>query len=107
MKQFKFIKEEDNKWYVVLPEWEGSKEDLEMVCGADTLLDIVSQSENLAYLTISEIEEENIKFKLEFDKEEADGAWYNLSSEYYNFELWLCKVLKYVYGYNPKILYLY
>ena len=37
-----FVKEESNKWYVVLPEWEGDKEELEMVLGADELLDRLS-----------------------------------------------------------------
>lgn len=27
----------DGRWYIVLPEWTGNKEDLEMVLGADIL----------------------------------------------------------------------
>jgi hypothetical protein len=40
MKTFKFEKEKDNRWYIILPEWTGEKEELEMVCGADSMLDI-------------------------------------------------------------------
>lgn len=106
MRGFKFNKEKDNKWYVDLPSWEGSKEDLEMVMGADTLLDIISQGEVTAYLIITEEEDKVDKYTLTFIKEESEGAWYRLSSEYYSFELWLCKVLKYVYGYIPTKLYI-
>jgi len=35
-RKLKFYKEADERWYVELPEWEGSKADLEMVAGADT-----------------------------------------------------------------------
>ena len=41
MKNLKFKKEEDNKWYIDLTEWTGDKADLEMVAGADILLDIL------------------------------------------------------------------
>ncbi len=37
MKKFKFNKEAQNRWYIELPEWTGSKSELEMVFGADTL----------------------------------------------------------------------
>ena len=43
MRTFRFNKEEDNRWFVDLPEWEGEKDELEMVLGADMLLDIISK----------------------------------------------------------------
>ncbi len=39
MKRLRFYKEEDHRWYVDLHEWNGSKEELEMVMGADIMLD--------------------------------------------------------------------
>ena len=42
MNNLNFYKE-DTKWYITLPEWEGDKADLEMVWGANELLDIVSK----------------------------------------------------------------
>ena len=36
----KFNKEAD-RWYIDLPDWTGTKGELEMVAGADTLLDCV------------------------------------------------------------------
>ena len=41
-----FYKEETNRWYVDLPCWSGLKEDLEMVEGADLMLDILSNYTN-------------------------------------------------------------
>lgn len=104
MKKFDFIKE-DGRWFVVLPKWEGSKEDLEMVCGADTLLDIVSNGSKQATLQVSETFYTGHRFKLTYKESVADGGTYSLQSEDYNFEVWLCKVLKFVYGYLPKELY--
>lgn len=106
MRTFKFEKEQDNRWYVVLPEWEGDKEYLEMVCGADVMLDIVAQGEWHTYLTISDKKFDNPRFTLTFNRDEADGGWYNLKSDMHEFEVWLCHVTKFVFdGSLPKILY--
>lgn len=40
MKYLKFEKDTSNRWYLILPEWKGDKSDLEMVCGADAMLDV-------------------------------------------------------------------
>ena len=37
-----FEKWEDGRWFVVLPEYDGDQEDLEMVDGADTFLDYLT-----------------------------------------------------------------
>ncbi len=47
---FRFYKEEDNRWYIDLPEWEGSKEDLEMVLGADVLLFNLANEQDEVYV---------------------------------------------------------
>lgn len=104
MKNFKFELVE-NRWYVVLPEWKGSKDELEMVCGADTMLDILAQGNSIVYMTISEKEYEGYKFCLEYKEDMAEGGLYSLVSKEYNFEVWLCHVTKFVFGYLPKKLY--
>jgi hypothetical protein len=65
-RRFKFEKELDG-WYVDLPEWEGSKADLQMVMGADTFLDILCQGEWIVWLTLSDEPIEG------FDKLEMKG----------------------------------
>ncbi len=106
MRRFKFNKEDDDKWYVVLPEWEGEKSDLEMVCGADTMLDILAQGGDTVDLNISETPFDNPRFELHFEKEEGEGGWYKLRSETgMLFDVWLCYVVKFVFNGLPKTLY--
>mgnify|MGYP003650028343 CR=1 FL=1 len=107
MKNFKFIKYND-RWYVDLPEWEGSKDDLEMVSGADTLLDIIAQGDDIVHISWSEELIENYNYKLIFLREEEFiGATYMVEGAYItSFEAWLCNVTLFVFGYFPKILYI-
>ena len=106
MREFKFEKEQDGRWYIVLPEWEGDRAELEMVCGADVMLDIVAQGDQQTRLTISETQFENPNFILTFNREEGGGGWYDLKSDIHEFEVWLCHVTKFVFdGRLPKILY--
>ncbi len=82
MKNLKFYKEKDGRWYVDLPEWTGSKADLEMVCGADTLLDKLSKEGNRVVCQVSVIPVENFEL-LQFIREADEwqnGAFYRLGS---------------------------
>ena len=54
MKNLKFEKENDGKWYIILPEWEGAHNELEMVAGADTLLEKLSLDGKYCNLNVSE-----------------------------------------------------
>ena len=56
MRTIRFYKEPDSKWFADIPEWEGEKWELEMVMGADMMLDILSQGEGEINLTLSEKE---------------------------------------------------
>ena len=46
-----FEKWEDGRWFVVLPDYDGDQEDLEMVDGADAFLDYLT--EDGLYVTIN------------------------------------------------------
>ena len=100
METFKFEKESDNKWYVVLPEWEGEHWELEMVMGADTMLDILAQGESEVYASLS-LEPIDNAICLTFDKHYEGGGWYNLKSDLFEFPVWLCHVTKFVFGKLP------
>ena len=106
MKYFKFIKEYDQRWFVVLPEWEGDKDDLEMVLGADTMLDIIAQGKDMVEIAMSTEPFNGHKYELHFNREDGGGAWYDLKSELFNFELWLCYVTKFVFNNIPKTIYI-
>ena len=47
IRTFKFYKEEDNRWFLDLPEWEEEKDELGMVLGAYILLEILSREDLL------------------------------------------------------------
>ena len=111
MKRLKFYKESDNRWYVDLPEWTGSKAELEMVAGADSMLEYMAEGEAQVWLMLSEQEFQNAD-KLEFLRlatEIENGAFYKL--EKYRgieigLEMWLCDVTKFVFGDFPKMIFL-
>lgn len=130
MKTFTFNKEKDGRWFVDLPDYPGSKEDLEMVLGADTMLDILSDGGRTITLEISaSCEDLNEKMNLLDEKgfetlygankltvpslfAAGVGAWYvidlaqsNLTEEPAEmYAFWLCPVMEYIYGEYPDYL---
>ncbi len=108
MKTLKFNKEPLG-WFVELKEWEGDKADLEMVLGADTMLDILAQGESSIELDMSDKEIEHYEHTLIFIDKENGGAWYYFESKnelVTPLTLWLCKVTKFVFGKLPNKIYI-
>lgn len=110
-----FYKETTGEWYAYLPDYTGEKADLEMVCGADTMLNIYSQGGARATLSISTepkaghndvLHFESLSFADEIDS----GAYYNVTTirciPYPHLRIWLCPVTLFVFGEYPKELYL-
>lgn len=114
MKTFKFyseVTELGKKWYVDLPEFPGSKDELEMVLGADTMLDLLSEDKTIVEVTIS-LQSfdgcDSLSFKRE-TTEFQNGAMYNLDSLNgcpFELEVWLCDVMLYVFNEFPVKIYL-
>ena len=109
MRTFKFYKENTGRWYVDLPEWEGEREELEMVSGADTFLEILSQGEETVNVTLSTVpfDGSNV-LELQREDEHIGGGWYLLSNYVgipYELEIWLCEVTRFVFGKLPKNIY--
>lgn len=52
---YKFYKDEVHNWYIDLPSYPGPKADLQMVMGADTMLDLLSQGNGYVHLYISNL----------------------------------------------------
>ena len=107
IKNLKFTKEATDRWFVDLPEWKGEKADLEMVMGADTMLDYMSQGENEIVLFFSTEPFLNYKYKLTFKEEIYEGASYDLKGDHIELEVWLCFVTKFVFEDFPRKLYIY
>ncbi len=114
MRTFKFYKTEVGRWYVDLPEWEGSVDELEMVAGADLFLEILSDGEQTVNVVLSTVPFEGADI-LEFQTlgnleswELGEGAWYKMVSYVgidYELKLWLCDVTKFVFGGFPNKIY--
>ena len=108
--KIKFEKEENNNWYVVLPEWEGSKEELQMVMGADIMLDIIAKTNNTVELEITLEPEEGYNYlKLIDDYTNTIGGGIYLLQYFedkeINLDMWLCSVIVYVFGFLPEDIY--
>lgn len=104
--ELKFYKE-GYRWYIDLPEYPGDKADLQMVLGADTLLDTLSDSTNNVVILAS-LEDYNSSDKLvklrDLTADEGGGAMY--FTDKYKFDLWLCDVTKFVFnGFPVEIFY--
>lgn len=111
MQTHRFYKDEQG-WFIDLPEFIesglGTKANLAMVCGADRLLDILSDGQDEITIHMSETPFKGAE-KLEKTGLGADidalktynhpiqfGAYYNATAR--NHELWLCPVTVYVFG---------
>lgn len=102
-----FEKEDNGKWYAIIPEWPYDHEELEMVEGADTLLDWLTSDNR--YLTVEvETEEPSAGDYYVFTLVDHDdyGATYNCPEcEIEN--IWLCNVMHFVFdGEHPETLYI-
>ncbi len=101
-----FEKWEDGRWFVVLPEYDGDQEDLEMVDGADTFLDYLT--EDGMYVTVDvcleETEDNPIILRL-VAHDEIGGTYQVENLKGFKQDIWLCNVVHFLYGEHPEILY--
>lgn len=104
MKRLRFYKNKFNRWFIDLPMWTGNYSDLEMVEGADTLLDHLANENKKVVLKISDEKFENSSHLTLIGKSNnksgADYKWIEM-----NLEIWLCDVTKFVLGYFPEKIY--
>ena len=100
MKNYTFNKE-NGSWYIDLPNWEGTKAELQMVAGADTLLDKLSNQGTSVNVTMS-IEKkspEGFQTLRRIIQTPPNGCIYHLGIA----PVWLCNVTKFVFdGIFPK-----
>ena len=106
---YKFVKE-SGRWYIDLPDWPGVKADLEMVEGADIMLDYVGEGSSVVDLMLAEQPfEGSATLKLIEDYAEHVGGGIYFLEEYdgktLNQQMWLCDVTKYVFGGLPEFIY--
>lgn len=109
-----FTKELDERWYVDFPNWPLSHDNLEMVAGADDLLDLLNDDSNHVHLKVStKYFDKSIKLK-KVKSALTKGAFYVVETPLKGWEnsnsirkkqLWLCPVTLTVLGHYPKYIY--
>ena len=119
-KQFRFYKE-DNRWYIDVPEYIeagiGTKDNLEMVLGADDLLDALSKNGIQVTLEIAdycpatsnELDQPFDMLEKTINNPPGTGATYTWidwdSKGAPEYVCWLCPVAEYVFGRYPEFIY--
>ena len=126
-----FNREEEDRWFVDFPNWPWKKGNLEMVCGADKFLDLLSEGKDrvsiIAKATSEKLDEAEFQQLMQDGWHELSqtqssltgGATYTvrgnkaeqfmrqhpLTGESMARTLWLCPVTRFVVGRYPKYLY--
>ena len=109
MEAYTFVKEE-GKWYIDLPEYiaaGGDKGDLQMVEGADTMLDIIVDGGDSVSLFLDRVPfpgSDKLVLTERCDPS-IGGGYYKLGvfeGKEFNWTMWLCAVTEYVFGDLPE-----
>ena len=126
-----FNREEEDRWFVDFPNWPWKKGNLEMVCGADKFLDLLSEGKDrvsiIAKATSEKLDEAEFQQLMQdgwYELEQTQssltgGATYTvrgarsaqfmrkhpLTGESMSRTLWLCPVTLFVVGRYPKYFY--
>ena len=109
IKEHRFVRE-DGGWYIDLPEYlaqGGSKGDLAMVDGADTMLDLVAENANEVNLQINTepFDGADELVLTELCDPVLGGGYYHMK-EFEGREIkqnmWLCQVTEFVFGGMPE-----
>ena len=106
----RFYKTTEDRWYIDLPEWQGSIADLEMVEGADTMLDKVSDNTDECYLDMSDepfegADEIKLVEDLTYSIGGGDYIMPIYKGEVIDHKMWLCSVTVEVFRKLPAIIY--
>ena len=107
-------------WYVHLPDYDGNIDELEMVCGADSLCcELDTDNDGIVSIVVSEdgeFVEGDFKWDYTLDymtstvgeDGEVSGAYYNVydNKNFIPQQIWLCNVTKYVFKKFPATIYI-
>ena len=110
MQTHTFIKESNGDWFIDLPAYianGGLKGDLQMVAGADTMLDVIANGNNTVTITMADepFDNADVIELLEVCDPLVGGGMYLLKSfegKSVMQEMWLCAVTEFVFGYLPE-----
>ena len=112
MEILRFYKEISGNWYADIPEWTGRKSALQMVAGADDLLEFLTEDKQCSvkdvHLHFSETPIKDSDCLVKTRNCLFNGANYRLNElegEEIDLKVWLCNVTKHVFGHFPKKIY--
>lgn len=113
METHRFVKEYSG-WYIDLPAYlaqGGSKGDLAMVAGADTMLDIMAEGKNEVTISIDTqpFPKADLLELVEVCSPSMGGGYYVLHTyqqKAIEHRMWLCDVTNFVFGNLPKHIYI-
>ena len=91
---------EANRWYADIPNI--SKEDCEMVLGADSLLDRLSLGYDKVEVEFADIDSDSSIYRYHLTEHDEYGGVYTDGNETF----WLCNVTHDVFGEHPNMLYI-
>ena len=104
--ELSFEKWEDGRWFVVLPDYDGEHEDLEMVDGADTLLDFLTTDGLYVTVEVSLDEKKGYPIILNLVSHDVIGGSYQVENlDGFSQNVWLCNVVHYLFGEHPEQIY--
>jgi hypothetical protein len=107
----RFYKNAKHEWYADIPEWSGDIADLQMVEGADELLNWIAAKSTECKLVMADAHFDNAELlTLVYAREEnlGGGGDYLLETfkgETKNHKLWLCEVTEFVFNELPERIY--
>ena len=101
-----FEKWEDGRWFVVLPDYNGPQEDLEMVDGADKFLDVLTTDGLYVNVEVS-LEYYPDMYHLHLVKHDELGRTYEVMNHgrFLDKDIWLCNVVHFLFGEHPEEIY--
>lgn len=104
--EINFERFDDGRWYVIFPEYEGNYEDLEMVEGADKMLDSLTEDNLKVSLEVSLKDDFIFPFILELQTHDDYGAYYEVvDCPLFKGTIWLCNVTHEFFGEHPEKIY--
>lgn len=106
-----FIRENDNNWYIDLPEWPFQHHNLMMVAGADKLCAFLSSDDTNTYVEVIPSDKHMVIpdyacLTLQGKPSVVGGATYSVTNlTGFEEDIWLCPVTIFVLGHYPKYIY--
>ena len=100
-----------NMWFADVPNWQDSLEELQMVAGADTLLEELAKGKKVVSTTISNqpLDDASVILRKVKENTYGGGADYKVDAAGLDMNgqpVWLCGVTKFVFGAHPDAIYI-